>query len=123
MKSIFFAVVFFCFCYNCNAQSGNSNQLTNENYVSKAKQETDRLKVMLNLNTLQYQKILEINKDYFKKLADIRTSDADNPALRRQKLDELNKKREDELKRNLIDWQFTKYINKIDSIRHQMTGH
>ena len=101
----------------------NNSPVNVSNYISKAQAETNRLKASLNLTDVQYQKILEINKDYFKKLADIRTSDADNPALRRQKLDELNKKREDDLKRTLIDWQFTKYKNQMDSILHQMTGH
>jgi hypothetical protein len=124
MKSVFIAVIFFCFCFKVQAQAGNHpTTLNTENYILKAQAETNRLKVSLNLTDVQYQKVLEINKDYFKKLADIRTSDAANPTLRREKLDELNKKREDELKRNLVDWQFTKYKNQIDSIRHQITGH
>lgn len=123
MKVFYLAFIHLFLLLATKGFSQNNQPINVSNYISKAQAETNRLKASLNLTDVQYQKVLEINKDYFKKLADIRTSDADNPALRRQKLDELNKKREDELKRNLIDWQFTKYINKIDSIRHQMTGH
>lgn len=119
---ILFSLAFIMTMTSTFSQAQQREPLTSANFLAKAQKETEMMKDRLILNNTQAQKILIINSDYFKNLADLRITDLSNPHVHKQKIDALNKKREDDFKKELQEWQFTKYKNHIDSIRLRMNS-
>lgn len=92
-------------------------QLSSASVDSKAVKETARMKTQLGFDSVVAQSVLQINKTYHTKLAELRTMTSNDSEVRKQKLAQAEASRFQSLGSVLSSVQLQRYSHFTDSLK------